>query len=94
MDLVAFIPSQLAILVAVLYVLGYAMKNVSGLQNEYIPLALIAFSILFSVLLLGATPTAILQGIICWGVSIGINQTYKQMNPKEKTKDIKEKSGE
>ncbi|MCW0673303.1 phage holin family protein, partial [Clostridioides difficile] len=27
----------------------------------------------------GFSPNAVLQGVICWGISIGINQTYKQL---------------
>ena len=80
MELMSFIPSQLGILIAVLYVLGYAMKNVSIIKDEYIPVILIVFSIVFSILLVGLSATAFLQGILCWGVSVGINQTYKQIN--------------
>ncbi|MCW0602966.1 phage holin family protein, partial [Clostridioides difficile] len=29
-------------------------------------------------------PTSVLQGVICWGISIGINQTYKQLKDGEK----------
>ncbi|ENY8539237.1 phage holin family protein [Clostridioides difficile] len=28
--------------------------------------------------MLGFNPTSILQGILCWGVSIGLNQVCKQ----------------
>ncbi|ENY8714847.1 phage holin family protein [Clostridioides difficile] len=29
--------------------------------------------VVFSVWMLGFNPTSILQGILCWGVSIGLN---------------------
>ncbi|CCL33685.1 Phage holin (fragment) [Clostridioides difficile T23] len=34
--------------------------------------------VVFSVWMLGFNPTSILQGILCWGVSIGLNQVCKQ----------------
>ncbi|MGX4672922.1 phage holin family protein, partial [Clostridioides difficile] len=38
----------------------------------------------FSIWMLGLNPVAVLQGVICWGVAIGINQTYKQLKDGEK----------
>ncbi|PBG46578.1 phage holin family protein [Clostridioides difficile] len=38
----------------------------------------------FSIWMLGLNPVAILQGVICWGVAIGINQTYKQLKEENK----------
>lgn len=88
MDLMSFIPSQLGILIAALYVLGYALKITPKILDNYIPIILLIFSAIFSVLMMGLSPIAILQGILCWGVSVGINQTCKQYcKLKNKDKD-------
>ncbi|MFQ4580752.1 holin, partial [Clostridioides difficile] len=49
------------------------------LDNKYIPVVLLVLGIGFSIWMLGLNPSAVLQGVICWGISIGINQTYKQL---------------
>ncbi len=83
MDLLTFIPSELAILVATLYVLGLGFKKNNMIPDTHIPSFLLVFAVGFSILLAGVTATSILQGILCWGVSIGINQTVKQLNKKD-----------
>nr|WP_272866857.1 phage holin family protein [Clostridioides difficile] len=45
---------------------------------------LLILGIGFSIWMLGLNPVAVLQGVICWGVAIGINQTYKQLKDGEK----------
>ncbi|MCC0681041.1 phage holin family protein [Clostridioides sp. ES-S-0005-03] len=83
-NLISFIPEQLLILVAALYVIGAGCKKYKQLDNKYIPVVLLALGIGFSVWMLGLNPTSILQGVICWGISIGINQTYKQLKEENK----------
>lgn len=83
-NLISFIPEQLLILVAALYVLGVGFKKYKQLDNKYIPVLLLILGIGFSVWVLGLNPNAVLQGVICWGISIGINQTYKQLKDGEK----------
>lgn len=83
MDIVSFIPEQLLLLVAALYVLGFVGKSYFMFDNRYIPIALLLFGVVFSVLLQGVSAVAVLQGILCWGVSIGINQTAKQIKKGE-----------
>lgn len=78
MDFVQLIPEQLMLVVVCVYILGSACVKYPKLDNKYIPLVLLTFSIVFSVWVLGFNPTSILQGIICWGTAIGINQTIKQ----------------
>ncbi|MCC0629847.1 phage holin family protein, partial [Clostridioides sp. ES-S-0171-01] len=74
-NLISFIPEQLLILVAALSIIGKGCKKYKQLDNKYIPVVLLALGIGFSVWMLGLNPTSILQGVICWGISIGINQT-------------------
>lgn len=79
MDIVSFIPEHLMVLVAVLNVLGFGFKNYPNLNNRYIPVALLLLGIIFSIWIQGLNPDAIMQGILCWGVAIGLNQIYKQL---------------
>lgn len=79
MEFMKFIPEQLMILVACIYVLGEACKRYPNLNNKYIPIVLLAFGIVFSVWMQDMNPTAILQGILCWGTAIGLNETIKQL---------------
>ncbi|MCE0771050.1 phage holin family protein, partial [Clostridioides difficile] len=79
-----FIPEQLLILVAALSIIGKGCKKYKQLDNKYIPVVLLILGIGFSIWMLGLNPVAVLQGVICWGVAIGINQTYKQLKDGEK----------
>ncbi|MCJ0408640.1 phage holin family protein, partial [Clostridioides difficile] len=78
-NLISFIPEQLLILVAALSIIGKGCKKYKQLDNKYIPIILLVLGIGFSIWMLGFSPNAVLQGVICWGISIGINQTYKQL---------------
>lgn len=79
MELITFIPEQLFILIAAIYVLGIFLKKIDKVKDNLIPIILIVFSIMFAIALVGFSATSILQGILCWGVAIGINQTGKQI---------------
>lgn len=79
MDLMQFVPQQLLILVATVYVLGIGLKKTEKIKDNFIPIILIVFSIIFSIVIQGFSGESILQGILCWGVAIGINQTGKQI---------------
>ncbi|CCL36112.1 TPA: phage holin family protein [Clostridioides difficile] len=83
-NLISFIPEQLLILVAALSIIGKGCKKYKQLDNKYIPIILLVLGIGFSIWMLGFSPNAVLQGVICWGISIGINQTYKQLKDGEK----------
>ncbi|CZR97808.1 MULTISPECIES: phage holin family protein [Clostridioides] len=83
-NLISFIPEQLLILVAALYILGFGCKKYKQLDNKYIPVVLWILGVGFSVWMLGLNADAVLQGVICWGISIGINQTYKQLKEENK----------
>ena len=76
-NLLSFIPQDLLIIIAASYVLGVYLKQ-SKCPDKYIPTVLIIFCIIFSLLTRGLSATSIMQGILCWGVSIGINQMKKQ----------------
>ena len=88
-----FVPSNLAILIAGIYVLGTFLKKMEMVKDNYITVILMIFSITFAVLLVminaqyktsfESVVNGILQGVLCWGVAIGINQTAKQINKDE-----------
>lgn len=77
-NLIQFIPKDLIILVAATYILGIFLKRIEVIRDNLIPILLMTFTIAFSLVIAGFNATSILQGILCWGVSVGINQTVKQ----------------
>lgn len=93
MEIMQFIPKHLLILIVTAYVLGVFLKQLEGFKDKYITIALMIFCITLAMLLniinaqyktmLDAAVNALLQGILCWGVSVGINQTTKQLTKQE-----------
>lgn len=89
-NLLTFIPENLLILIGAIYVVGIFLKSLKSVQDNYITVILMLFAITFAVLLniingeykvlFDAIVNAILQGILCWGVAVGINQTAKQIS--------------
>ncbi|EGO87447.1 holin [Clostridium botulinum C] len=77
MNLIKFIPEQLLILVAALYVIGIFLKN-SKVKDNIIPWILLVVGITFSLIVDGLNATSILEGVICSFCAIGSNQLYKQ----------------
>ncbi|MDU5720761.1 MAG: phage holin family protein [Clostridium perfringens] len=93
MNLMEYVPSHLAILIVAIYVVGVFLKNLNSVPDKYITIILMLFGITFAILLsiinaeykvqLDVIVNGILQGICCWGVSVGINQTAKQLTREE-----------
>lgn len=89
-NLLKFIPENLMILIVVIYVVGLFLKKIDSVPDKYITLILMIFGITFAILLdiinsqykvaLDVVVNGILQGILCWGVAVGINQTTKQLS--------------
>ncbi|NFI96185.1 hypothetical protein FC961_17810 [Clostridium botulinum] len=92
-NLVQFIPKSLFIVIAAIYVVGIFLKKLDSIPDKYITSILMLFGITFAVLLsivnaeykvaLDVIVNGVLQGALCWGVAIGINQTGKQLNKQE-----------
>lgn len=78
-NLLTFIPEQLLILIAAANVLGIFLKKIEKVPDNLIPVILMVFTLVFSMVLSGPSAAAFLQGILCWGAAIGINQTAKQL---------------
>lgn len=77
-NLTNFIPEQLFILVCSLYVIGIFLKKTPKVVDWHIPWILVILGVGFSVAIMGISPTAILQGVICAFGSIATNQLIKQ----------------
>lgn len=93
MNILDFISKNLLIVVAAIYVMGVFLKKMENVKDKYITVLLMLFGITFAVLLsiinaeykvsLDVIVNGILQGILCWGVAIGVNQTVKQISKEE-----------
>lgn len=92
-NLLTFIPEFLLIVIVSTYVVGVFLKKIESVPDKYITVLLMIFGITFAILLniinakykvsLDVIVNGILQGILCWGVAVGINQTSKQLKKSE-----------
>ena len=79
MDIINFIIEEGLIMIPVLYIIGEIIKFTGVLNNKWIPLTLLVFSILFTPLLLGGfTPDNIVQAILVTGATVLGDQLIKQ----------------
>ena len=76
--IINFVPEQLLILVAALYVIGIFLKRTPKIKDWSIPWILLFLGISFSIPIMGFNATSILQGIICSFGAIATNQLVKQ----------------
>lgn len=90
MDFTNYIDPALLILVPVLYLIGTFIKS-SGINDKHIPLILGGLGIVLAVVWVLATSnitgwqggllaafTAVVQGVLCAGAAVYLNQVYKQ----------------
>ena len=92
-NLLTFIPEFLLIVIVVIYVFGAFLKGLKVVPDKYIVSILMLLGITAALLLniinaqykvsLDVIVNGVLQGILCWGVAVGINQTSKQLNKNE-----------
>ena len=79
MDIINFIIEEGLIMIPALYIIGEIIKFTGVLNNKWIPLTLLVFSLLFTPLLLGGfTPDNIVQAILVTGVTVLGDQLIKQ----------------
>lgn len=91
-----FVAPELLVLVVVLYFIGVALKKSENVSDKYIPLILGGFGIALAVVwvvsvkpmagyqdVLAAIFTAVVQGILCAGLSVYANQLVKQSNKED-----------
>lgn len=72
-----FLSENMYIVAAALYVLGIFAKAIPQIPDWTIPFALSIIGIIFGVLIIGV-PQGILQGILCAGAAVLVNQLFKQ----------------
>ena len=79
MDIISYIIEEGLIMIPVLYIIGEIIKFTGVLNNKWIPLTLLIFSLLFTPLLLGGfTPDNTVQAILVTGVAVLGDQLIKQ----------------
>ena len=79
MDIINFIIEEGLIMIPALYIIGEIIKFTGVLNNKWIPLTLLVFSLLFTPLLLGGfTPDNIVQAVLVTGVTVLSDQLIKQ----------------
>ena len=84
MDLLELIIQEAYIMVPVLWVIGYIIKNTEWIKDKYIPLTLLVISIGFSPLLLGGyTPENIVQAVLVAGGAVLSNELHRQSKKEE-----------
>lgn len=74
-----YLTGELALLVACLMIIGKVLKTYKYLDNKWIPLVLLPISVIIVFGIKGVDYLNFLIAILCWGVSIGVHQTVKQV---------------
>jgi len=72
-----FLSENMYIVAATLYVLGIFAKSIPKIPDWTIPFALSIIGIAFGILIIGI-PQGVLQGILCAGAAVLVNQYIKQ----------------
>ncbi len=91
-----FVKPELLVLVPVLYFIGLGFKKAQSVHDKHIPLLLGACGIVLAILWVLATAsitgwqsalmaifTALVQGVLCAGFSVYVNQIFKQLEKPE-----------
>jgi len=81
--LLSFIVQQALILIPVLFVIGFIIKNTEISSDKFIPVILLCFGILGAVGIMGLTVEAVLQGVLVTGATILFDQIPKQLKKDE-----------
>jgi hypothetical protein len=94
MDFLSFILKELLWVIPVLWFLGWSLKQVPQIKNQYIPFILIFIGILFAGFFKGWTAFNVGQGIMLAGLAVLGNQVVKQSAElKVQSDELKEQSG-
>ena len=83
MEFMEYITENALILIPVLYIIGAFLKGLEIINDKFIPLILMAFSIGFSIAILGLEVNSIIQGILVAGATVLSNQLIKQYKKDE-----------
>ena len=93
LNILDFLKEGYFIVIVALYVVGIFLKKLESIKDKWITTILMLLGITIAVLLtiinaqykvnLEVILNGILQGILCWGVAVGVNQTVKQISKEE-----------
>lgn len=92
MEFTEFIKGELLVLIPVLYAIGGGLKKSKLVKSNFIPLTLTGLGLLLSSLYVVGTEgfsalalfTAIVQGVLCAGAAVLVNQNIKQLDKLDK----------
>lgn len=86
MELESYITPELLVLVPTLYLIGMCLKRYQSFADKHIPVVLgligIAVAMLYEFSVMGvcwdAAYASVIQGVLCAGCAVYVNQTYRQ----------------
>lgn len=78
-NVMSLIDTKLLIVVVACWVVGFTLKQTPKIPNWTIIYVVTLFALVFTVSILGVTPVALLQGLLCGAVSVYGNQLVKQV---------------
>lgn len=78
-----FLVEDAYIIVVVLWVLGFVIKNTPKIMDWIIPYILLIVGVIGTVSLMGFTPDAVFQGVIVTGIAVYGHQLVKQVTERE-----------
>ncbi len=93
-----YIAPELMILIPVLYLIGACVKKCNSVKDNFIPIIVGAFGIIFAMMYetitmgicMESVYAGLIQGILCAGASVYANQLYKQtLDTSEDSKSLK-----
>lgn len=82
-DVLKYISENVIILIPFLYFIGMFLKNTEKVSDKWIPLILLAISIMSCIYFLGFKFNAIIQGVLVAGTTVYFNQIIKQVKKVE-----------
>lgn len=85
-ELESYITPELLVLIPVLYLIGASLKRYQNFADKHIPIALgvigIIIALVYEFSILGvcwdAVYASVIQGVLCAGASVYVNQAYRQ----------------
>lgn len=79
MEILDYVLENRLVLIPVLYVIGYIIKNTELIKDKFIPVILLFIGVLLSILMGGDTiVNNCIQGILVAGATVMTNQIVKQ----------------
>lgn len=78
----AFISEKAYILIPTIYIIGMFLKSLESIPDKYIPMVLLFISIVLSASINGLGADSFIQAVLCCGVAVFFNQTFKQITKK------------